>query len=66
MVGDSFLPVAWVFLSSCGVLVSSSQVSVGALLWLWWVIISSCGVAAPFYLWCAGGLLSRCDVQAPF
>jgi len=32
VVGDSSLPVAWGFLSSCGVLVSSSRISVGALL----------------------------------
>ena len=32
VVGASYLPVAWGFLSSCGVLVRSSQVSMGALL----------------------------------
>ena len=32
VVGDSSLPLALGFLSSCGVLVSSSQVSVGAFL----------------------------------
>jgi len=32
VVGDSSIPVAWEFLSSCDVLVSSSRVSVEALL----------------------------------
>ena len=30
VVGDSSLPVAWGFLSSCSILVSSSKVSLGA------------------------------------
>ena len=47
-VRDSSPPVTQVFLSSCGVLVSSSQSSVAVPLYLWWGIISSCGVAALF------------------
>ena len=47
-VRDSSPPVTQVFLSSCGVLVSSSQSSVAVPLYLWWGIISRCGVAALF------------------
>jgi len=66
VVEDSSLHVAWVFLSSCGVLVSASPVSVGAPLLLSWAIISGCGVPTSFQLCFAGGLLFSCGVWSLF
>ena len=70
MVGDSSLHVAWGFLSNCGVLVSSSKVSVGAPLYLYgefspavmWLLLHSCGVLVDYSLILVCGLPSSCGV----
>lgn len=64
MVEDSSLHVAWVFLSSCSVLVISSSVSVGLLsschrqlsLTVVWLLLSSCDLLVGYSLAAVCGL----------